>query len=178
MDHSLGTITPNRVAFIAHEPLRKLIRQQPGIAERLWRETLIDASVFREWITNVGSRDAYTRIAHVICEMYVRLHAVGLTNGTTFQFPITQTELADATGLSTVHVNRSIQQIRADGLIVWERGVCTIPDLKACRTPGCSSRAICICAATSRRERCIAWSVAGGPGFEPRLTVSESPVPH
>jgi len=63
MDHSLGTITPNRVAFIAHEPLRKLIRQQPGIAERLWRETLIDASVFREWITNVGSRDAYTRIA-------------------------------------------------------------------------------------------------------------------
>jgi CRP-like cAMP-binding protein len=114
MDHSLGMITPNRVAFIAHEPLRKLIRQQPGIAERLWRETLIDAAVFREWITNVGSRDAYTRIAHVICEMYVRLHAVGLTNGTTFQFPITQTELADATGLSTVHVNRSIQQIGAD----------------------------------------------------------------
>jgi CRP-like cAMP-binding protein len=136
MDHSLGTITPNRVAFIAHEPLRKLIRRQPGIAERLWRETLIDASVFREWITNVGSRDAYTRIAHVICEMYVRLHAVGLTNGTTFQFPITQTELADATGLSTVHVNRSIQQIRADGLIVWERGVCTIPDLKALQDAG------------------------------------------
>jgi CRP-like cAMP-binding protein len=128
MDHSIGTITPNRVGFIAHDALRELIRQQPGIAERLWRETLIDAAVFREWIVNVGSRDAYTRIGHLICEVFVRLRSVGLTNGTTFDFPVTQTELADATGLSTVHVNRSVQEMRSDGLIVWERGVCTIPD--------------------------------------------------
>jgi CRP-like cAMP-binding protein len=136
MDHSLGTITPNRVAFISHDALRELIRAHPRIAERLWRETLIDAAVFREWIANVGSRDAYTRIAHLICEVYVRLRAVGLATGPTFDFPITQTELADATGLSTVHVNRSIQQIRADGLIVWERGVCNIPDLKRLQDAG------------------------------------------
>lgn len=136
MDHSLGTLTPNRVAFIPHEPLRDLIRQQPGIAERLWRETLIDASVFREWIANVGSRDAYTRIAHIICELFVRLRAVGLANGMKFDFPITQTEIADATGLSTVHVNRSIQQLRADGLITLERGMCHIPDFDALKQAG------------------------------------------
>jgi CRP-like cAMP-binding protein len=128
MDHSLGTITPNRVGFIAHDALRELIRTQPGIGERLWRETLIDAAIFREWIANVGSRDAYTRIGHLICEFFVRLRSVGLTKGTTFNFPITQTEIGDATGLSTVHVNRSVQQMRADGLISIERGVCTIPD--------------------------------------------------
>lgn len=128
MDHSLGTMTPNRVAFIAHDALRDLIRERPGVAERLWRETLIDAAIFREWITNVGSRDAYTRIAHLICEVFVRLRSVGLADGMTFEFPITQTEIADATGLSTVHVNRSIQQMRADGVISIERSVCTIPD--------------------------------------------------
>jgi CRP-like cAMP-binding protein len=131
MDHSLGAITPNKVGFIAHEPLRELIHQQPTVAERLWRVTLIDTAIFREWISNVGSRDAYTRIAHLICELYVRLRAVGLTNGTSFDCPVTQTEIADATGLSTVHVNRSIQQMRADRLIVWERGVCKIPDFGA-----------------------------------------------
>jgi CRP-like cAMP-binding protein len=130
MDHSLGTITPNKVGFITHDALRELIRAQPGIAERLWRETLIDAAIFREWIVNVGSRDAYTRIGHLICEFFVRLRSVGLTKGTTFNFPITQTEIADATGLSTVHVNRSVQQLRADGLISIERGVCTIPDFR------------------------------------------------
>jgi CRP-like cAMP-binding protein len=128
MDHNLGTITPNRVGFIAHDALEELIRTQPGIGERLWRETLIDAAIFREWITNVGSRDAYTRIGHLICEFFVRLRSVGLTKGKTFDFPITQTEIADATGLSTVHVNRSVQQLRADGLISLERGICTIPD--------------------------------------------------
>jgi CRP-like cAMP-binding protein len=128
MDHSLGTITPNKVGFITHDALQDLIRAQPGIGERLWRETLIDAAIFREWIVNVGSRDAYTRIGHLICEFFVRLRSVGLTKDTTFNFPITQTEIADATGLSTVHVNRSVQQLRADGLISLERGVCNIPD--------------------------------------------------
>jgi CRP-like cAMP-binding protein len=136
MDHSLGTMTPGRVAFITHDALRELIRSQPGVAERLWRETLIDAAIFREWITNVGSRDAYTRIAHLICEMFVRLRSVGLAEGRTFDFPITQTEIADATGLSTVHVNRSIQQIRADGLLSIDRGVCTIHDLDGLKEAG------------------------------------------
>jgi CRP-like cAMP-binding protein len=131
MDHSLGTLVPNKVGFIQHEPLRELVRQQPGIAGRLWRETLIDGAVFREWITNLGSRDAYTRIAHLLCELFIRLEAVGLTKGTSFECPITQTEIADATGLSTVHVNRSVQQMRGDGLIIWDKGICNIPNLDA-----------------------------------------------
>ena len=82
-----------------------------------WRDTLIDAAVFREWVVNVGRRDAYARIAHVLCEIYVRLRAIGLVNGQAFEMPITQAELGDATGLSTVHVNRTLQELRGNGLI-------------------------------------------------------------
>jgi CRP-like cAMP-binding protein len=129
MDHSLGTLVPSKVAFIPHDALRRLFDQNPRIANAFWRETLIDASLFREWTVNLGSRDAYSRIGHLICEMFLKLKAVGLTNGNSFNFPITQGEIGDATGLSTVHVNRSIQKLRAEGLIVLEKGRCTIPDL-------------------------------------------------
>ena len=91
-------------------------------------DTLIDAAIFREWITNVGTREAPGRIAHLLCEIFLTLQAVGLTKGNSFDFPITQSEIADATGLSTVHVNRSVQKLRAEGLIVLEKGRCTITD--------------------------------------------------
>ena len=126
MDHSLGTLSPCRVGFLQHEPLRDLIRRYPGIGEKLWRESLIDAAVFREWISNVGSRDAYTRIAHLICELFTRLRAVGLARGTSFECPITQTEMADATGLSTVHVNRSLMDLRGRGFITLDKHLLTI----------------------------------------------------
>jgi CRP-like cAMP-binding protein len=129
MDHSLATIVPSRVAFIPHDALGRLIDQNPRIARAFWRDTLIDASTFREWIVNLGSRDAYSRIGHLICEVFLKLQAVGLTNGNSFAFPITQGEIGDATGLSTVHVNRSIMELRRDNLIVLEKGRCTIPDL-------------------------------------------------
>jgi CRP-like cAMP-binding protein len=129
MDHSLATIVPSKVAFIPHDALGRLIDQNSRIAKALWRDTLIDASTFREWVVNVGSRDAYSRIAHLICEMFMKLKAVGLSNGNSFEFPITQAEIGDATGLSTVHVNRSIQELRKNGLIILEKSRCTIPDL-------------------------------------------------
>jgi CRP-like cAMP-binding protein len=130
MDHSLATIVPSRVAYIPHHALGRLIDQNPGIARAFWRDTLIDASMFREWIVNLGSRDAYTRIGHLICEVFMKLKAVGLTNENSFDFPITQGEIGEATGLSTVHVNRSIMELRKDDLIVLEKGRCTILDLK------------------------------------------------
>jgi CRP-like cAMP-binding protein len=136
MDHSLGTLVPSRAAFIAHEALRAIIRAYPEIADAFWRDTLIDAAIFREWIVNVGSREAYARLAHLICELFCKLHAVGLTDGNTFDLPITQAELGDATGLSTVHVNRSLMQLRADGLITLERGRCTIRDHGRLRDAG------------------------------------------
>ena len=129
-NNSLGTVAPSKVAFIAHDAMKQLIHEHPRIGDAFWRDTLIDAAIFREWIVNVGGRDAYSRIAHLFCEIFLKLKAVGLTNGTSFDFPITQSKLGEATGLSTVHVNRSVQSLRTDGLIVLERGHCRIPDLE------------------------------------------------
>jgi CRP-like cAMP-binding protein len=117
MDHNLGTLVPSKVGFMPHETLHKFIRAHPRIGDIFWRDTLIDAAVFREWMANVGRREAYARVAHLLCELYVRLKAVGLANGRTYALPITQAELADATSMSTVHVNRSLQKLRGDGLI-------------------------------------------------------------
>jgi CRP-like cAMP-binding protein len=128
MDHSLATLTTSRVALISHDALRALTHAHPHIGDLFWRATLIDAAIFREWIVNVGSREGPSRIAHLICELYLRMKAVGLTNGHGFQAPITQSEIGEATGLSTVHVNRSIQKLRAEGMITLEKGRCTIDD--------------------------------------------------
>jgi CRP-like cAMP-binding protein len=136
MDHNLGTLVPSKVAFIPHEAIRKFIRAHPRIGDIFWRDTLIDAAVFREWIANVGRREAYQRIAHLLCELYVRLKAIGLANGRTYALPITQAELADATGLSTVHVNRSLQKLRGDGLIRSAKRSVVIEDWDGLRAAG------------------------------------------
>jgi CRP-like cAMP-binding protein len=117
MDHSLGTVVASKVAFIPHDTVRAFIRAHPRIGDLFWRDTLIDAAIFREWVANVGRREAYERIAHVLCEVYVRLKAVGLANGQAYMMPVTQAELGDATGLSTVHVNRTLQELRGNGLV-------------------------------------------------------------
>jgi CRP-like cAMP-binding protein len=82
-----------------------------------WRETLVEASIFREWLLNVGQREAYHRLAHILCELLVRLRVVGLAEDHVCDLPITQSEFADAVGVSTVHVNRVLQELRSDGLI-------------------------------------------------------------
>ena len=92
--------------------------------------------MFREWILNVGRREAYGRMAHLLCEFYVRLKAVGLTNGHAYEMPFTQAELADATGLSTVHVNRTLQELRHDGLIKTQAGKVIIEDWDGLRAAG------------------------------------------
>ncbi|MDB5442694.1 MAG: Crp/Fnr family transcriptional regulator [Phenylobacterium sp.] len=117
MDHSLGSLTPCKVAFISHAALHDITRAHPGVMALFWRDTLIDAAIFREWLTGVGRRSAHQRIAHLICEIHLRLKVVGLTDDDGFELPITQAELADALGLSTVHVNRVLQDLRRDGLI-------------------------------------------------------------
>jgi CRP-like cAMP-binding protein len=117
LDNSVSTISPCSVGFIAHDALRDLCSRYPRITSAFWRETLIDAAIFREWVLNVGRREAYTRMAHVLCELLVRLRAVGLTKDYSCELPITQAEFADALGVTNVHVNRVVQQLRADGLI-------------------------------------------------------------
>ncbi|GAC1333867.1 MAG: hypothetical protein NVSMB26_15660 [Beijerinckiaceae bacterium] len=117
MDHSLATIVASKAAFIPHDALRDLSHAHPRIADVFWRDTLIDAAIFRQWLAGVGRKSAHDRIAHLFCEMFFKLKAVGLASADKFYLPITQTEIGDALGLSTVHVNRSIQELRGEGLI-------------------------------------------------------------
>jgi CRP-like cAMP-binding protein len=117
MDHSLGTMTAVTAAFIPHTAVHDLNRRLPGVAAALWRDTLIDAAVFREWLTGVGRRSAYTRTAHLVCEVFVRMSSLGLADRDSFQLPLTQVAMADALGLSAVHINRVLQDLRGEGLI-------------------------------------------------------------
>jgi CRP-like cAMP-binding protein len=128
LDNSLSTLTPCRVGFITHEALRDLCERYPRITSAFWRETLIDAAIFREWVINVGQREAYSRMAHVFCELIVRLRAVGLVEDHACTLPITQGEFADAIGVTTVHVNRVLQEMRAEGLIELRGDRLNIPD--------------------------------------------------
>lgn len=119
MDSTLSTVSPCRMAFVQHEALHAVCSERPKVASALWRMTLIDAAVFREWVANVGGRQAYSRLAHLLCEMTMRLGAVGLAENHVCHLPITQSELADATGMSAVHVNRTLQSLRRKGLVDW-----------------------------------------------------------
>jgi CRP-like cAMP-binding protein len=136
LDNSVGTITRCKVGFIQHETLRELCRRHTRIGEALWRETLIDASIFREWMLNIGRREAYSRLAHLLCEMVTRMRAVGLVDDQTCELPITQGELADATGISTVHVNRTLQELRGAGLITLRAGALTVNDWDGLKRAG------------------------------------------
>ena len=128
MDHSLLALTPTEVGFIPHAAIQEITRSHPEIASVFWRDTLIDAAVFREWLAGVGRRTAHQRIAHVLCEVYVRLLSVGLARPGAFQLPVTQAELADGLGLSSVHVNRVLQDLRRDGLITYRGKFVVIGD--------------------------------------------------
>ena len=136
LDISVATVSSCRVGFIAHEALRDLCRRHPRIAAAFWRETLVEGAIFREWVVNVGRREAYNRMAHVFCEMLVRLRAVGLVEDHACNLPITQGEFADAIGTSTVHVNRVLQELRADGLIELKGDRLTIPDWEKLKQVG------------------------------------------
>ncbi|MBP1178052.1 Crp/Fnr family transcriptional regulator [Methylobacterium sp. PvR107] len=117
MDHTLATVTNATVAFIPHESLRALVAHHPRLASLLWRDTLIDAAIFREWMTGMGRRSAFERIGHLFCEMYVKLEAVGLAGDHRCPLPLTQVDLADALGLTPVHVNRVLQEMRRQTLL-------------------------------------------------------------
>lgn len=117
MDHDFRTLSPCTIGYIPHDALRTLTRARPMIAEALWRETLVDSSIFREWIVNVGRRPAAQRLAHLLLELRERLAVVGLADSREYELPMTQSDLADALGLTSVHVNRVMQALRADGVL-------------------------------------------------------------
>lgn len=128
MDHDLVALTDCTVGLIAHEVLRDLVRYRANIAELLWRETLVDAAIFREWIVNLGQRPSSSRMAHFVLEMFHRLKVVGKTSGNSLKVPMTQQHLGEALGISIVHVNRILKELRGQGLMEMHRGVITIHD--------------------------------------------------
>lgn len=130
MDHGVVALTACTVAMVPHETLKEITETSPHLTRMLWLSTVIDGSIYLEWIANMGRRAALERTAHLICELYKRLEAVGRTDGTSFRFPLTQAELGDALGLSLVHVNRVVQALRTQGLVSWEGRVLTILDWK------------------------------------------------
>ncbi len=117
LDHSIGTLTPVEIAPIAHATLLDWTERHPRLGRRLWQDTLMDAAVFREWVVNVGRRSAYARIAHLLCEMVTRLSASSPVHDRAYSLPITPVEIADATSLSIVHVNRVLQELRIKKLV-------------------------------------------------------------
>jgi CRP-like cAMP-binding protein len=136
MDHDLTTLSKARIALIEHRHINRLIADHPTIGRALWRETIIDASIFREWIVNLGTRDAAARLAHLVAELRSRLAAVGLAADHQFEFPVTQSDLAEALGISTVHVNRVIQSFRAEGVLEVKRNMVTLNNLERCSQIG------------------------------------------
>jgi CRP-like cAMP-binding protein len=136
LDTSVSTLEPCKVGFIQHEVLHDLCNRFPRIAAAFWRKALIDAAIYREWVINIGQRGAYSRMAHLLCEMMVRLKAVGLARDHSCDLPITQAEFGDALGITTVHVNRVLKQMRADGLVQTKGTVLTIPDWEALKQVG------------------------------------------
>jgi CRP-like cAMP-binding protein len=136
MDHNLGTLAPSKVGFISHQNLRLLMRNYPRIADACWRDTLVDAAVFREWMVGIGRRNAYARISHLICELMTRMRVAGLTEGNSVRLPLTQGILGDALGLSTVHVNRVIQELRGNGLITWQGKLVTVQNWEELKRAG------------------------------------------
>lgn len=131
MDHSVGALTPVTIVAFPHERLVGLTEQYPHLTRMLWLSTLLDGALHREWLVGMGRLSAPQRTAHLICELYRRLEALGLAEARKFALPITQAALADAVGITSVHINRVLQELRQKNLIVWSAGIMEILDWDA-----------------------------------------------
>ena len=116
-DHSVQMLAAGQIAMIPREEITRIAFERPEIGRAMWLDTLVDGSIFREWIANVGRRDARTRVAHLLCEFSLRLKLAGLGEQTNYELPMTQEQLADSTGLTPVHINRTIKLLEAEQLI-------------------------------------------------------------
>jgi CRP-like cAMP-binding protein len=128
MDHGIVALSPCRVAFAEHGDLKEITEKAPHLTRLLWLDTLVDGAIHREWIVAMGRRSRKSQLAHLICELYVRLRGVLRTTDWSFHFPLLQAEMADVLGLSVVHMNRVIQSLRREGLISWTHHTISILD--------------------------------------------------
>ena len=128
LDHDVGALTEVTIGFVPHAALTRITEEEPHLARILWMSTLMDAAIQRERILSIGRRAARSRIAHLLCELYVRLELIGLAADGAYELPLTQLDLGDATGLTSVHVNRMLRDLREDGLLTFRGGQVTIHD--------------------------------------------------
>jgi len=131
MDHSIGLLSDALVVEIPPKDLMAAMEKYPAIQRALWWATLVDEATLREWLVNIGQRDSFERIAHLFCEMWLRMQAIGLVNeDESFDLPLTQVEIGDTMGLTAVHVNRTLQRLRREELITLDNARLTILDPK------------------------------------------------
>ena len=131
LDHNMQTLSPCRVAVMPHEEARTLFDAFPHLRDVYWFGTNLDAAIHREWTLSLGRRDAKSRTAHLFCELRVRLAIVGLADESGYDLALTQTDLAECLGLTSVHVNRVLKELREDGIVQFRGGRVAILDLKA-----------------------------------------------
>jgi len=127
-DHNLQMLTAGEVAMISVDDIRKIAIDHPQVGMAMWYETLVEGSIFREWVLNIGRRDARSRIGHLLCEFAVRLEAAGLGATEAYELPITQEQLADAVALTSVHVNRTLMKLEEAKLITRTKREISILD--------------------------------------------------
>ena len=135
-DHSAQMLTRGEVAYIPRKHLQQLVRSNTAVAEAVFIKTLVEASIFREWILNIGRRNARTRVAHLLCELAVMLEAQGLVSEYGYELPMTQEQIGDAVGLTAVHVNRTLKALEAEGLIIRTKRSISFPDWPRLRSVG------------------------------------------
>lgn len=131
LDFSIAAVTTLRIGTVSHNAIRGMLGAHPRLADVLWRTMLIEGSLAREWILNNGRREAFARLAHLFCELMTRLETVGLAHGRACDLRLTQSELADALGITPVHVNRVLKELRDKGLITLGDGRLVIHDWDA-----------------------------------------------
>ena len=135
-DHSVQMLTRGEVAFIARRDMQELTLSRPAVAHAILVSILVEASIFREWVVNVGRRDARSRMAHLLCEFAIRMDAQGVDARHGYDLPITQEQLADALGLTPVHVNRTLKSLESDGLIIRNKRSISFPSWERMREAG------------------------------------------
>lgn len=129
MDHSLGAVVESRIGIVAHDDLQALVDERPNVLSLVWRECLIQAAVFREWLMRNSQLPAHAAMAHLFCEIFTRSRAAGLVEEDSCAMPVTQEMLADALGLTAVHVNRTLQMLRETGMVELKSGRLHVHDL-------------------------------------------------
>lgn len=128
LDHDVLALTPCTIATVPHDDLRRITEDYPHLTRLYWFGTNLDAAIHREWELSLGRRTAAARIAHILCELHVRLDLVGLTDGFRYRLGLTQTDLAECLGLTPVHVNRMLKELRERQLVAIRDGIVDIQD--------------------------------------------------